>query len=206
MKPRLEQAERERVEASVAVAERRTSAEFRVGVVGRSSVYGEWRTFGAVALTFIVTFGAAVALPELPPSRILLLQPLAAALFWALCGIPRVLLFLVPDHRERAAVEMRAKAMFVDTGMSKTSRHTGVLVLLSVLERRVHILVDEGVARVLPPTELPPYVDIVVRAAREGRAVDGICQALEALSTRLSAPLPPGPKPLDELPDTVAEG
>jgi putative membrane protein len=106
--------------------------------------------------------------------------------------------------RERN-VELAAKAMFVDRGITKTRSRTGVLVYLSVFERDVAVVLDVG----LDAARLgEPYA----RAARELRAegarrngsIDDFVKALDAVGAALAEAYPIEDDDVDELPNEVA--
>jgi putative membrane protein len=106
--------------------------------------------------------------------------------------------------KTRAAnVQLAAKAMFVDRGISKTRARTGVLVYLSLFEREVAVVLDVGLdaARLGEPYRLA--IEKLRTAARhEGR--DAFVKALEELGECLAAVYPIQDDDVDELPNEVA--
>lgn len=106
--------------------------------------------------------------------------------------------------RERN-VELAAKEMFLDRGITKTRSRTGVLVYLSVLEREVVVVLDVG----LDPVRLgDPYRRAVlelreVGACRSG-SVDDFVKALDAVGAALAEVYPVLADDTDELSNEVA--
>jgi putative membrane protein len=76
-----------------------------------------------------------------------------------------------------------------------------VLILVAVFERRVVVLGDEGVERVLAPGE--SWADVVALAVsglRSGRAADGLLAAVRRCGEILARALPSRPDDRDEIP------
>jgi putative membrane protein len=110
--------------------------------------------------------------------------------------------------RERMAykVKLRAEQAFYQHGLHNTKDRTGILILVSLLERRVHVLADKGINdRVLPGT-WDSLVGVILEGIRTGQATDGICEAITKCGALLSKVSPAGPvdNP-DELPDTLIQ-
>ncbi len=200
---RLDSEQRARIEKAVAEAERRTSAEFVVAVEPKSRGYGEWRAAVTAVATFLLSLGVYLFFPRLSPGWILASQPLVALAAWLFFGLRPVLMRIVPDAFEIAAVEARAKTIFFDAGIHRTAGRGGLLIFLSDLEHRVHLLADDAVLGALPPEALPRHVQTIVAAARAGDTTSGICQVLESLSRELEPVLPRRAGDKNELPNQV---
>jgi putative membrane protein len=102
----------------------------------------------------------------------------------------------------QARVEAAARAAFVDQGISRTRDRTGVLVYVSMLERRVIVVgdrafSDNGLASVLD--ELRITLDKTLARSDFAAFIEG----LEALGPRLAPALPRAEDDENELPDEV---
>jgi uncharacterized membrane protein len=82
-----------------------------------------------------------------------------------------------------------------------TTGQTRVLILLSLMERRAAIVVDEAVAAVIDAeywkTPLAPIVD----GMKSGDHAEGVIKAVTTISSELMEKLPNGPDDVDELPN-----
>jgi putative membrane protein len=85
---------------------------------------------------------------------------------------------LIPDDHVDRAVAMRAKAAFLEEEVFDTRDRTGILVFLSLFERRAVILADAGINRVVPEDTWQDLVDQLVAGIRRGRAAEAMRQAV----------------------------
>lgn len=104
---------------------------------------------------------------------------------------------------QAANVQLAAKAMFVDRGISKTRGRTGVLVYLSLFERDVALVLDVGLdaARLGEPYRRAAEK---LRAAARHEGRDVFVKALTELGESLAEVYPIQDDDLDELPNEVA--
>ncbi len=101
----------------------------------------------------------------------------------------------------RRAVRRRAEREFVRLGIAQTRERTGVLVMLSLRERRVQILADRAINEKVPPGTWNDGVAEIVDAIRKKRPADGICEAVRRIGEHLAAHFPRRPDDVNELPD-----
>jgi putative membrane protein len=101
--------------------------------------------------------------------------------------------------RERTAqVHATASAAFHDRGVANTSAETGVLVFLSMLERRMELVADRGVLKTVPAEEW----SAIVEAARGRDATTAtLLETVRALTPVLECHLPVREGDVDELCD-----
>lgn len=123
---------------------------------------------------------------------------IAAAL---LCSRSKVLRRLLTSEKfRRAAVRTGAAAMFYEAGIANTSAEMGVLVYLSILERRLELIADRGVLKAVPSME---WNQILFELKEAGRNPDAstLLKALRHLGELLSKHLPATGENPNELPD-----
>jgi putative membrane protein len=208
----LSEADRKRVEASIRGAERRTSGEIVVLVVGRSDDYPMARLRAAVALAFPAALG---------------LTPAAGALLWlghenlwvflGLFGLCFVLFHEVVKHIDalqrlftpardmEAEVREAAAAQFFARGLHRTRDATGVLLYVSVFERKVRVLGDRGINAKIPEGFWEGIVALVVEGVRGGRAADALCAAVDRVADLLAEKFPVTAADRDELVNLIVE-
>lgn len=104
---------------------------------------------------------------------------------------------LMTSERERGAqVHLAASSVFHDRGVANTRDETGVLVYLSLLERRMELLADRGVLKAVPPLEWNQIVALV----RTRRATtETLLETVRALEPLLEKHLPVKEGDVDEL-------
>ncbi|HEV8551037.1 MAG TPA: TPM domain-containing protein, partial [Polyangiaceae bacterium] len=105
----------------------------------------------------------------------------------------------------KRAVMDHAFELFARHGLYRTRDHTGVLLLISELERQVVILGDQAIHGRLGAEGWQAHVDHVILAIQRGRAAEGVLEVLERLGTLLAELAPPGEQNDDELPNAVIE-
>lgn len=186
--------------AEVMVAVRATSGEYRHidFAVGATAAYA--------GLVFIL------AIPSIAFS---LLQVLSAVplLFVAGAGLSAVAPFLrrtfSGDARLGENTLRAARATFVKKGVMRTRERSGILVYVSLLEKRCVVLPDDGVIRAVGKAEwerAARAVEETVRTAGVGQAgASVLASAIEGLASLLQAALPRSQDDVNELPDMADE-
>jgi putative membrane protein len=189
---------------AIEAIEARSAAEVVIAVRHHSGSYlhADVITGGAVAI-------AALAFVLFAPFEFslwsILIDPIVAGLAagWLSTQLPWLRAALTPRARRDARVEHDAHAAFFAKGVRLTRDRTGVLGYVSLLERRVMIVPDVGVARVVPPRLWADAVgecERVLQAELDGVAV---ARALAALGDVCEPVLPRGDDDVNELADEV---
>jgi len=180
-------ADLEAIRQAVAGAERRTSGEIVPFVVAASDDYAEARWRGA-ALGALAGALAAALLHDLAGfwggwfAAWVVLPPLAggaagflAAVAWA--PVRRLLLDGAAIDRN---VRRRAEQAFLAEEVFRTRDRTGILLFLSLFERRVVVLADTGISAVVPQAEWDAVVAGLVSGIRAGRAPAALVEGIAA--------------------------
>jgi len=210
----LSDQEKARISEAVRAAERRTSAEIVPILVARSGLYRDAQHRTGLALALLVLtgllMGEAVWLPwgwHASNAAWLIAATLMAYLIgtWLSTWDP-VIRAVTSTDRLRAKVRLRAERAFAQHGISKTRERTGVLLMLSLLERHVYVLPDEGVRARVSPERWNEVVQAVIAKLKTNDIVGGFCAGIERCGAILAEACPahPGDNP-DELPDQVVQ-
>lgn len=93
-----------------------------------------------------------------------------------------------------------AAAMFYEAGIANTDAEMGVIIYLSLLERRLELIADRGVLKAAPPLEWNECLYELHRAGRRPQ-LETLLQALRNLGALLARVLPPTGENPNELPD-----
>jgi putative membrane protein len=123
------------------------------------------------------------------------------AVGWYVCSRGDTLRRLLTTRQRRAeAVRVNAAAMFYEAGIANTMSEMGVLVYLSLLERRLELIADRGVLRAVPPLA---WNDCVFDLHKAGRLpqLQSLLEALRNLGALLAKHLPPTGENPNELSD-----
>jgi putative membrane protein len=207
-------AERERIRQAVQQAEQVTKGEIVPMIVPASALYREasYRTgliLALLALAFLLT----IEIYWLPwgwhagnAGWLLLAVVVSYGLGQWLGRIPMVIRLVTSRERMTHKVTLRAEQAFYKHGLHHTKGHTGILILVSMLERRVHVLADKGINDHVPAGTWDGLVNGIIDGIRTGNATDAICAAIAKCGALLAqvAPSRSGDNP-NELPDTLIQ-
>jgi putative membrane protein len=204
-------ADLEAVRAATKEAERGTSGELVCVVVERSDRYDDarWRAaaLGALAGGLLTAYGF-YALEAWSPWIWIwpaVIPLLGAAATWVLTvTMPAIERELAGAEVLRQRVHDRAAAAFVSEQVFRTRGRTGVLVFLSLFERRVEILCDETIRNLVPASAWQDINSRLAAGIGEGRAGAALAEAVGACGRLLAEHgLGPEEDDRDELSDEV---
>ncbi len=191
--------EKERIHQAVIAAESKTSGEIVPMVVTASARYTELELLGMVVGGTLGTL-AAFYLHDPWGSQLSLLWPMTGtAAGYLLCLIPQVKRRLLRRRRAEEAVRERSLASFIAEGLHYTRDHTGILIFISLFEREVEVLADQGINEKVPQGTWEEVVRIVSAGLKSGHACDGLCKAVARCGEILSEQFPRSPDDEDEL-------
>ncbi|NTW10555.1 MAG: hypothetical protein HGA26_04250 [Chlorobiaceae bacterium] len=152
MKQPLSDQDRSHLDIRVAETEKRTRTQIVLSVIQRSDAYAElpWKAFalgaslaGLILLMMYRRFHDWY--PDEPALIIVVCILTCGALFALLTVlIPRSAKCFLSGYRAEAEVRQYAKSLFLDRELFATRKRRGILLLVSLFERRVVILPDKG--------------------------------------------------------------
>lgn len=183
------------VKQRVAGLERSTGVEIVAAVIARADSYPEipWKAFAlGASLALLAAVAAALVAPgweaagAIIETAVVALATGAAAALATLWIEPLARLFLMPARRH-AEVLQYAQALFLETGLQRTPRRDGILLLVSLFEHEVVVLADRGVRDRLAPAALDAVVGAVTAALARGHVKDALLDGLARLEDTLSA-------------------
>lgn len=197
-------AEKEQIRLAVGAAEAETSGEIAPMLVDRSDSYREAEALGGVLLAGLISLGCSllsrhVTIWTYIPLVFLFFLPSRALLR----KFPMLKLPFIGRERIDEAVRERAVRAFYENGLYRTSRETGVLIFISLLERKVWILADRGIHRKLPHEQWQSLASEVSAGIREGRACSALCGVIAGCGAILSEHFPKSDDDMNELPDDL---
>lgn len=196
--------EQERIRQAVIRAETDTSGEIATMVVSRSDSYREAETLASVLGAALLAFLVAIATQHVTiwtylPMTLLLYVP--ARRFVAV--VPALKRPFISTLRLREAVKERAVRAFYEKGLYRTKDETGILIFISLFERKVWILGDRGINERIPVDTWQNLVAILTKGIREGHSCDSLCLVIELCGNELSRHFPASCLNLNELPDEL---
>jgi putative membrane protein len=204
-------ADLERISAAVHDAERRTSGEIVPYVVEQCDDYefAEWRggallaLLTAIVLMFLHSY-TPVWLPIDMAGKLLALLIAFGAGMLLVKYVQSLKRSLAGSAAMERRLHQRASEAFVAEEVFLTRDRTGILLFLSLLERRVLVLGDAGINQKVKQEEWQDVVATVVSGIRAGSPVDGLVNAIQkcgALLERRGVNVRPDDR--DELSDAL---
>jgi len=220
----MTEADHEKVSAAIAEAEGSTAGEIVVGVTETSDAYHDVGLHWAV-LAMIAVLAWAAAWPSAlqwwwdklaggwgaePSLRQLLtfLMILAVFKFTAVLLILKyrpLRLALTPGQTKTRRVRRRALTVFKSAAERRTSGRTGILIYLSMAERRAEIIGDEAITSVTTPETWGEAMHALLADVREGRVADGMVAAIQQIGVVLAEHFPRSADDKNEIPDKLIE-
>lgn len=197
-------ADMERITAAIQAVEKKTSGEIAVLVVDESDTYPEGVVMGGAIIGGL----SALLLTDLffhdslwvfIPGVVIL----AILAGMALAHLPALHRVFVPPSQIGKRVETRAALSFYTKGLHKTRDASGVLFFLSLFEKRVWVLADQGIYQKITQAELQTYTSQIIDGIKRGQATEAICAEIARLGKVLARHFPVRPDDTNELPNEV---
>ena len=190
----LSEADKQAIEARVAALEAASGVEIVTIVVGKSDVYPEivWKAFAlgaalaglAVSLCELVSPSWAVAGAALVDTLVILgAGAVCAALTLYVPAFARLFL---RDTRAELEVRQYAQMQFLAREMFATPDRTAILLLTSLLEHRVVLLPDTGMAARVAPVAWDAAIARMTPLLRAGRTGAAVLAGLDAIGDALA--------------------
>jgi putative membrane protein len=111
--------------------------------------------------------------------------------------------WFVPEADEEAQVWQRAQTEWALQKVQKTESRTGILIFVSVMERKAVVLADEGIARHYKPETWQEIVTLLTRHLHRGEWVQGFEKAIERCGEILSVQMPAQSRNPNEIHDEL---
>ncbi|PEQ11497.1 hypothetical protein B2G71_16850 [Novosphingobium sp. PC22D] len=220
----LSEQDHARVSAAVGLAEAHTAGEIVTIIAERSDGYTDvalaWAAFAAILALGVLAIAPEAALDlyenltggwivEWTSREIFFLAALAATFAFGcvlLVQLWQPLKFgLVPSPIKSARVRDRALRAFRIGAERRTHGRTGILIYLSMRERRAEIVADEAIATRIDPEVWGDAMTAMLDQIRAGRVADGMIAAIEGVGAVLADHFPPARDDRNELPDRLIE-
>ncbi len=211
-----------RVSEAIASAEQDTSGEILAIVAERSDAYHDVGLHYAVLVAFLA-LGAVALWPgllnfwwtmlfgwELPTARGLMTLLFGVVLFKFVATLlimkwKPLRVVLTPASTKTRRVRQRAVTLFRVGAERRTVGRTGVLIYLSIAERRAEIVGDEAIIDRSEPDQWASAMDALITRVRAGQPADGMIDAITMLGAILSVEFPRGEHDVNEIPDKLIE-
>ena len=220
----LTDTDRERVSAAIAAAEANSNGEIVAVATPISDPYHDvglhwalvplfavlaWAAWRPTALVWWYNFLLGGWRPEPTLSQLLTLLMFFAALKFTVALLilkwMPLRLALTPPATKHRRVRRRAISIFKAAAERRTAGRTGILIYLSMGERRAEIIGDEAITKVTTPETWGEAMAALLVEVKEGRPADGIVAAIERVGVVLAEHFPRSADDTNEIPDKLIE-
>lgn len=182
-------------------------------ILGKADTYAEvpWKAF-AIGASF-TSLGLVVSdrlRPEWVTASTAVTHAIVVLAVGAICALAAVYAssigrLLVHQHRAEVEVRQYAESLFLRRGLFGTRGRTGLLVLVSLFERRIEIIADTGFDGRVSPADWQAVIARMAPHLRNRRPFEALRDALGAVETLLTAKGFKGGGGVNELPDAAIE-
>lgn len=197
-----------RISAAIQAAEKQTSGEF-VAVVARASDHYIFLPLLWAAIFALLTPGVFILFSTPLVHEYLHLYHLQLLVFIIaalLClFVPGLHLYLVPRKVKHSRASRLAKAQFYLQGVHLTREHSGVLLFVSLAERYVEIVADQGIHEKLGEARWHQIIQTFVSQVRSGQVVEGFVTAITTCGEAMATHYPRRADDTNELSDGLIE-
>jgi putative membrane protein len=198
------QDEKERIRLAVESAERATSGEIATMIVDHSDRYREAEVLGGFLVAGLLAMIIAVTVRQV---AIWTYVPIVCMLFFParvlFLRFPHLKIPFVNKRRLMRTVRERAVRAFYEKKLYKTRDENGILIFISLLERKVWILGDRGIDRKIPHEIWQAYARELSAKISQGHACEGLCMTVEKCSKLLAENFPRRADDVNELPNDL---
>ncbi|MDE2016881.1 MAG: TPM domain-containing protein [Hyphomicrobiales bacterium] len=188
----MSEADRAAVDAAIAAAEARTSAEIHCVLAESSGDYELPALVGAVGLALLVPWPM-LAFTLWSAERVFVTQIAVFAVALLVLSIPAIRVALTPPAVKRAQAHRAAIEQFVLRGVDRSPARSGVLLFASLRERYARVIADEGAAKAIPQAQWRRVVDAMTGRLARGEIGPGYAEAASACGDLLAAHFPRDP-------------
>ena len=220
---RLAEPEHQRVSAAIADAESGTAGEIIAVTAERSDAYHDVGLHYAVGVLFLVLAFVAIwpgllnfwwdllmgwSAPPTQRELLTLLLAVCLAKFLAVLFLMKWMplrLALTPGATKTRRVRRRAIILFKAAAERRTVGRTGILIYLSMGERRAEIVGDEAIVKVTTPETWGEAMAALLLEVQAGRPAEGIAAAIGEVGKVLAEHFPRSATDANEIPDKLIE-
>jgi putative membrane protein len=202
----LTASEKEKIINAVKNVEKITSGEIVPMVVSSSYHYPVSNIIGSFIISMIISLAAVFILQNQYLWLFLAVFMVSFVIFHEVVNLilPVKRLF-ISDKEIKEEVEEAAITSFYNKGLSNTRDKTGVLIFISVFERKVWVLADSGINKKVPQDTWKSIVDIIIDGIRGKKQGDAIVKAITIVGDILKSHFPVRTDDIDEVQNLIVE-
>ncbi len=150
----------ERISEAVKNAEKNTSGEIAIALINESDDYAKYELFfafimGFIYLVILLFFSSEIETAiqssfwSYTSNYLVMFYGfsifIVISIFYFIANISQIDRLIVPKKIMQEKVKNRATRYFMESGVYKTRDRTGILIFISILEKRIELIADSGI-------------------------------------------------------------
>ncbi|MCF7857979.1 MAG: TPM domain-containing protein [Candidatus Cloacimonetes bacterium] len=215
---KLSKEELQKIGSAVKKAESKTSGEIATALIKESYDYAIYELIFAIIagfIYFVVMIFFSASIEQMLQSKFwdysvnyLIMcygfsTFLVITIFYFLGNISGIDRLIVPGKILREKVRERALRYFMESGVNNTKDRTGILIFISILERRVELLADSGINEKIEPEKWQSLVDNVIIGIRKKKVSEYLIKSINECGEMLQDHFPIQADDINELSDEI---
>ena len=100
------------------------------------------------------------------------------AIFYFIGNISSIDRLIVPKKVRNQKVQERATRYFMESGVYNTKDRTGILIFISIMERRVELLADSGISEKIPTEKWQNIVDNIIKGIKQKEITEHLMESI----------------------------
>ena len=187
---KITEADRTKIQQIIKTAEEKTSGEF-VPVVLQSSDHYPAAHYRLASICAVITSLLTYKFISFEDPIILIWATLTGLLSGYLLGyLPWLKMLFTTKEEVQEETYQRALQSFFELGVTNTKRRTGVMIYLSILERKVFIFADAGINQVVPANYWDEQVQTLIASLKEDNFITGLQTVITQIGEKLNTNFP----------------
>ena len=191
------------ITSAIQTVERATDGEIVPVIVHKSAMTSHVATVCILILWFLASAVVFECHLDLSVLELILGFGGLAAFGWALARFDVLTRLLTPSADLDLQVWRRAQSEFLREGIGRTTRSTGILLFVSMAERRAVVLADQAIAAKYPQETWVDVVEILINALKKRQMGSGLCAAIVRCGQIIQPHFPPVAHDQNRLPDRL---
>jgi putative membrane protein len=199
----LNEQEQSLIEAAIKKAESGTSGEIVFAISGSSGRYQHATLQGAILGMAIATAVFLMIHIDHSSTHLLWTEFISFAVCYTILPYLPWRRWLIPQQTMDSRVKEAAFMQFYSSGLYKTRESNGVEIYLSLFERTVVVIGDQGIHAKMGDEQWNEVRNLIIQGIRNGKACEGICAAIDRCGEKLAEHFPHRSDDVNELPDQI---
>lgn len=187
----INEKDKQLIKSLIKEAETKSHSEIVPMIINHSDHYPAAHFRAAIIVSFIFSLALYFSpLSIINPIYYLWVQIPGLLIGYFLGQFPPITRLLITKKEIDAEVAQKGYEAFFTHNLHLTAKHTGVLILISLMEKRIKIIADAGIAKKVEQKVWDQIVYEFTENIHQGHFVDGLKKCIEATSNVLEYHFP----------------